>query len=92
MFSFPNSLSPTTTAGNTTTIPVTLSRTSQPDSSLITLLKQIGATYSVPYVLYRRGLDFAEIAERLDLPAGVVKSRVFTARLRMKQLVRASRA
>jgi|GEM_PF-3218175 len=49
------------------------------------LLKSIGSIYSTPYLLFYKGYDYREIAAQLNLPVGTVKSRVFSARVKMKQ-------
>ena len=51
------------------------------------LLNSIGSLYSVPYLLFQKGYSYEEIAVELDLPVGAVKSRVFTARVKMKHLI-----
>ena len=55
------------------------------------MLQAIGSTYSVPFILFYKGYDYNEIAAKLDIPVGSVKSRIFSARLKMKQMVAARR-
>lgn len=45
--------------------------------------------YSVPFLMYYRGYEYKEIAERLSLPIGTVKSRIHTARSKMKDNIKA---
>ena len=59
---------------------------------MLSMLNSIGSLYSVPYLLFQKGYDYAEIAGQLKLPVGTVKSRVFTARVRMKHLIAARKA
>lgn len=51
------------------------------------LMKSIGPIYSTPFLLFYKGYDYHEIAAQLNLPVGTVKSRVFSARVKMKQLI-----
>lgn len=51
------------------------------------LLKSIGPIYSTPFLLFYKGYEYSEIAAQLNLPVGTVKSRVFSARVKMKQLM-----
>lgn len=51
------------------------------------LLKSIGPIYSTPFLLFYKGYDYQEIAAQLNLPVGTVKSRVFSARVKMKQMI-----
>jgi len=56
---------------------------------MFSMLKSIGSLYSVPYLLFQKGYDYSEIAGELNLPVGTVKSRIFTARVKMKHLIAA---
>lgn len=47
-------------------------------------IENIGELYSVPFLMHYRGYEYQEIAERLGLPMGTVKSRIFTARKKLK--------
>jgi RNA polymerase sigma-70 factor (ECF subfamily) len=51
------------------------------------MLDQIGDLYSVPFIMHYRGYEYQEIANHMDLPMGTVKSRIFTARQKMKALI-----
>lgn len=44
----------------------------------------IGKIYSVPFLMHFRGYEYQEIAEQLDLPMGTVKSRIHTARQKIR--------
>lgn len=59
---------------------------------VLSMLNSIGALYSVPYLLFQKGHDLTEIANLLNLPEGTVKSRIFTARVKMKQMIAKRRA
>lgn len=54
---------------------------------LTRVLRSIGELYSVPFLLFHQGYEYQEIADQLGLPIGTVKSRIFTARTRMKALI-----
>ena len=41
--------------------------------------------YSVPFLMFYRGWEYQEIAEKLNIPIGTVKSRIFFARKMMKE-------
>lgn len=43
--------------------------------------------YKVPFNLYLAGYKYAEIAEKMNLPLGTVKSRIFFARKRLQSLL-----
>ncbi len=49
------------------------------------LIDQIDERFSTPFRLYIQGFSYEEIAEKLDLPMGTVKSRIFFARKHLKQ-------
>ncbi|MFK7937637.1 MAG: sigma-70 family RNA polymerase sigma factor [Saprospiraceae bacterium] len=40
--------------------------------------------YSVPFLMFYRGWEYQEIAEKLNIPIGTVKSRIFLARKKLK--------
>lgn len=56
------------------------------------MLNEIGELYSVPFILHYRGYEYQEIAEQLEIPMGTVKSRIFTARRKMKEMLQKSYA
>ncbi len=56
------------------------------------MLNSIGELYSVPFLLFYKGFEYQEIAEKLNIPIGTVKSRIFSARVKMKQLIGDRRA
>ncbi len=51
------------------------------------MLDNIGDIYSVPFLMFYRGYEYKEIAEYLDIPIGTVKSRIFLARKKLKEMV-----
>lgn len=51
------------------------------------MLDSVGDLYSVPFLLFHRGFEYKEIAEKLNIPIGTVKSRIFLARQRMKKMI-----
>ena len=44
--------------------------------------------YKVPFTMYIEGYKYNEIAEKLDLPLGTVKSRIFFARKRLQKILK----
>lgn len=56
---------------------------------LYAVMDRISDLYSVPFLLHYQGYEYQEIAERLDVPVGTVKSRIFTARKKMKKSINA---
>lgn len=53
-------------------------------------IESIGELYSVPFLLHYQGYEYQEIANELDLPMGTVKSRIFTARKKLKSQIERS--
>lgn len=54
---------------------------------MYSMLQSIGELYSVPFMMFYRGYEYKEIAEHLNIPIGTVKSRIFLARQRMKEML-----
>ncbi len=50
-----------------------------------TVLNSFPEEYRIPFNLYVAGYKYNEIAEKMDLPLGTVKSRIFFARKRLQQ-------
>ena len=44
------------------------------------VLGQVSGDYTEPFMMYYKGFHYQEISEKLDLPLGTVKSRIFFAR------------
>ncbi len=51
------------------------------------MLDHLGAGHRVPFEMFFKGYEYQEIAEELDLPMGTVKSRIFFARKKMKDMI-----
>ncbi len=56
---------------------------------LMKMFDEISDLYTVPFLLHYRGYEYQEIAAQLQLPIGTIKSRIFTARQKMKDLIQA---
>ncbi len=56
------------------------------------MLNSIGEIYSTPFLMFYKGYEYQEIAEHLNIPIGTVKSRIFSARLKMKEMIGERRA
>lgn len=54
---------------------------------LMGLLNKLSDLYKVPFLMHFKGYQYAEIAEQLDIPMGTVKSRIFFARRKMKEMI-----
>lgn len=48
-------------------------------------LSKVSKDYTQPFLLYSNGFHYHEIAEKLDIPLGTVKSRIFFARKELQQ-------
>ena len=48
-------------------------------------LKKLCKEYKVPFSMHVSGFKYREIAEKLDLPLGTVKSRIFFTRQRLQE-------
>lgn len=51
---------------------------------IVETLRGIADEYRVPFALYVNGYKYAEISEKMHLPLGTVKSRIFFARRRLR--------
>jgi RNA polymerase sigma-70 factor (ECF subfamily) len=54
---------------------------------LTRVMDSINDIYTTPFVMFYRGYEYKEIAEYLDIPIGTVKSRIFLARRKMKEMI-----
>lgn len=52
------------------------------------VLAQLDDLYRVPFTMHYQGYEYQEIAEHLDIPMGTVKSRLNTARTKLKKVIR----
>lgn len=50
-------------------------------------INSLSDTYSVPFSLFYEGFKYEEIAEKLELPIGTVKSRIFFARRTLRDMI-----
>ena len=48
-------------------------------------IQQLCKEYRVPFAMHVSGFKYREIAEKLDLPLGTVKSRIFFTRQRLQE-------
>ena len=56
------------------------------------MMGSIRDIYTVPFLMYYQGYEYKEIAEKLSVPIGTVKSRIFQARIKMKSMIQARQA
>lgn len=54
----------------------------------ITIFGEIGDIYSVPFLMFYKGYEYKEIASHLEIPIGTVKSRIFLARKKLRDLIK----
>ncbi len=52
-------------------------------SQISKVIDQLDDEYRIPFQMYNRGFKYKEIAAKLDLPIGTIKSRIFLARKRL---------
>ncbi|NLR90000.1 MULTISPECIES: sigma-70 family RNA polymerase sigma factor [Flammeovirga] len=50
-------------------------------------IENLDDTYSEPFMMYFRGFKYHEISDRLSIPIGTVKNRIFLARKELKQVL-----
>ena len=55
--------------------------------SYLKVIKSLKDIYSVPFMMFFQGYEYQEIAERLNIPIGTVKSRIFVARQKLRQKI-----
>lgn len=51
-------------------------------------IKEFSDEYRIPFSMYVAGYKYSEIAEKMQLPLGTVKSRIFFARKRLQALLK----
>ena len=51
------------------------------------IVENLDLTYREPFMLYYEGFKYEEIAERMNLPVGTVKSRIHFARKKLKHVI-----
>ena len=51
-------------------------------------INSFGEEYRVPFTMHVAGYKYHEIAEKMDLPLGTVKSRIFFARQRLQEILK----
>lgn len=56
-------------------------------TELKTILSNLSDTYRVPFSMFYEGYSYIEIGEKMNLPIGTVKSRIFFARKQLKAAV-----
>ncbi|KAA6323096.1 ECF RNA polymerase sigma factor EcfG [termite gut metagenome] len=55
---------------------------------VVRVLGSLQSEHRIPFSMYVSGFKYREIAEKLDLPLGTVKSRIFTARGKLQAELR----
>lgn len=59
-------------------------------TELGTMIENLDASIKVPFMMHYEGFKYQEIADKLELPLGTVKSRIFFARKELKQVIKKS--
>lgn len=54
---------------------------------IYSVLDEIKDLYAVPFILQYEGYEYKEIAQKLELPMGTVKSRLYTARKLLREKI-----
>lgn len=54
---------------------------------LSVILESLDKEYKVPFLMFHQGFHYDEIADHMNLPIGTVKSRIFYARKRLRQII-----
>lgn len=54
------------------------------------IIGNLSDAYRIPFILLVKGYQYAEISEKLDLPMGTVKSRIFAARSNLRSMVKSN--
>jgi RNA polymerase sigma-70 factor (ECF subfamily) len=57
-------------------------------SELNTMISNLDESIKTPFIMHYTGYKYQEIAEKLELPLGTVKSRIFFARKELKQSIK----
>lgn len=55
-------------------------------------IRKLNISYRIPFMLYYKGYKYDEIAHKMKLPVGTVKSRIFFARKQLKEVLKEFRA
>lgn len=58
-------------------------------SELEGVIGRLDDTFSIPFIMHYQGYRYEEIAEKMNIPLGTVKSRIFFARQRLRKEVEA---
>ncbi len=59
---------------------------------LMKRIKDVKEIYKKPFFLYHDGYSYEEIAEKLDVPLGTIKSRIYAAKKKMQSRLKTMRA
>ena len=52
--------------------------------SIRNAMKEVNKDFTEPFLMYNEGFHYHEISEKLDIPLGTVKSRIFVARRELR--------
>jgi RNA polymerase sigma-70 factor (ECF subfamily) len=52
------------------------------------MIEKLDDSIRIPFIMHYKGFKYQEIADKLELPLGTVKSRIFFARKELKQVIR----
>ena len=58
------------------------------DSGFASAINSFSEEYRIPFSMHVAGYKYHEIAEKMDLPLGTVKSRIFFARQRLQEMLK----
>ena len=60
----------------------------RPLTEITTAINSFSEEYRIPFSMHVAGYKYHEIAEKMDLPLGTVKSRIFFARQRLQEMLK----
>lgn len=65
-----------------------LSESNMMMNELIAIVERLDEKYKIPFLMSYQGFEYQEIADRMAIPVGTVKSRLHTARHQLRAMVR----
>lgn len=54
---------------------------------ILSMVDELSDLYAVPFMMHYQGYEYQEIAQNLSVPMGTIKSRIHTARKKLKDMI-----